>query len=234
MAKRKTYRRRRTTTRRRRNPGLSAATKRKISLALKRRNSSKKTSPAQRKTSKPKVKTRTRTKVVTKYRARRPASRRRSSLAARARRSVGKLNLKDVFNKDVLKMAGGSVGAALMTNYVYAQFGNNLPMGYTTIGQIGYRLLIPFAGAYATRRFDRKVSDGMLIGGVILAINKGIELISNTGILPTSVTGTGEYFTQDQVGEIPDGSSPGYNAINSFGAPSVYESQGAFADTAWG
>ena len=139
--------------------------------------------------------------------------------------SLGGFNLKSILGGDTLKLAGGTVGAAALTTFVLSRFGASLPMANTPYGMIAYKLAIPLAGAYLVRRMDRKVAEGMVIGGVVLAINQVISMVST----PTpAVATTGEYLTP--VGALP----PGESAVARFGGVNgVYDNSSAFASTAW-
>ena len=95
-------------------------------------------------------------------------------------------------------------------------------------GRIGYKMVIPLAGAMVVKRFNRKLAEGMVIGGAVMVLNDLLAYaMSASGA--GGVTGTSEYLDR------PAGyGAAGYDAINDFGAaPSIYNSESAFASSAW-
>lgn len=221
----------------RRNPALSAAHRAKISRAVKasmRKRKSSGGSKRKRATSlviRRPSRIRTRTKVVTRFRNRRPVARRSN----RRRRSggglrLGSFNLKSVFNKDNLTRAGGIVLSSFVTSYVLRNFGQHLPAISNPWARIGYAIAIPVAGAYAARRISPRLAEGLLLGGLVTAVNAAIMYVAPAATNPP-VQGAKEYLDA----QLPS-SPPSYDAINAFGASpeeSLYASPSAFASDAW-
>ena len=214
------------TRRSRRNPATSAATKRKISLAVKRSFRNRKNRPSRRIAKAIRTKTRTITKAIVKYRNRavaRRSTRRRSSSRVSG---VGTFNLRQLLSRDNLTTAGGVVGSSLLTAWALRQFGAQLPGITNPYARIGYALLIPVAGAYLTRRVSPALARGMVLGGIATAISAALTQFA-PGV---TVAATGEYLDANRPA-LP----PGYDAANTFGASpdSVYDSQPAFKTDAW-
>lgn len=101
------------------------------------------------------------------------------------RSSLVKLNpfgLRGIFSKQTLAIAGGAVGASLVTNYAVGSALNRfLPMVNTPFGRAGYNALIPIAGALLVRKWVPNVATGMIIGGLANGIG---QLVAATGVLP--------------------------------------------------
>lgn len=227
---------------RRNPPKMTPAMRAKISRAVKaanRRRASRK--PAKRSTSTAVVVRRSGPPKMT------PAMRRKVSLGVRranARRrggirrftggggGLGKaLTIKGLLSKETIQTAGGAVGAGFLTSFIIRRFGMQLPMATTGIGSVAYSLLIPFAGAYLVKNVNRRVAEGMAIGGVVLAINRIIELyVPQVGALVSPpVAGTSEYL--NGFASPTQAIGAGYEAVDTFGA-GVYDSDSAFKE-AW-
>lgn len=150
-------------------------------------------------------------------------------------------------------VAGGAVGAGLLTTYVVNRFSTNLPGAATPVGSIAYKLLIPFVGAYLVKRVNKDLAEGMIIGGAVLAINQAINQFAPQ--IPAMVAGTtagvhgylnrgsglrglpGAYLParRNGVGAYLHGMpnmNASYDANSAFGQ-SVYDSEPAFPNTAW-
>lgn len=80
--------------------------------------------------------------------------------------------LKAMFSRSTLTMAGGAVASSFLTQFVLTRFGAQLPMSNQVYGRVAYKLLIPIAGAALTKRFNRDLASGMLVGGAVMAINE--------------------------------------------------------------
>lgn len=120
-----------------------------------------------------------------RHRRRHRRSHRRSSRFA-VRHSVVRLNpfgFRSIFAKDTLAIAGGAVGASLVTNYTVARLNNVLPMVNTPFGRVGYNVLIPVVGAMILNRWVPNVAKGFIIGGLANAIG---QTVAATGVLPAA------------------------------------------------
>lgn len=186
----------------------------------------------------PVVRYRTRTRRIVRYRARRHAMARRHH----RRRSAGSrgvsipIGVKSVFSKDTLTIAGGAIGSGLLTSIVLNRFGTMLPMSGSPIGGIFYRLAIPVGGAYVVNKFlkQRKLAEGMIIGGVVLALNQVINLyLPQVGAAVNATPAPAIAPTGEYLGALPP-MNASYDATSTFGAPpSSISSEPAFPDSAW-
>jgi len=110
----------------------------------------------------------------------RPRSVRRSARHSSAGSFGGSNPLKNLTSKDTLKVAGGAVGAGLVSEYVLAKWGDKLPGAQSSqYGQTLYRVAVPLGVAYFVRRWDRRVADGFIVGAAVLAINDIIRHVKN-------------------------------------------------------
>lgn len=148
--------------------------------------------------------------------------------------------VKGVFSKENLTIAGGGVAATLLTNFLLKQTKGDgtslLPMG-TGESQKAFRLAyaigIPVLGAMLTRKFNPGLAKGMLFGGLINGIVEGTK--SYAPALAKQV-GLGEYLEYTPMSAV--GATPGYSAINQFSAVrpmnSAFSNSSAFPADAWG
>lgn len=170
-------------------------------------------------------------------------SRRRSMVVSRRRRRSGRSSglslgsggllgsFKQIGNKQTLTIAGGAVASGILSTMVLTKFGGAQPVGGFSLpgssspyGQIAYQLAIPFGAAYLIRRVSPDLAKGFVLGGVIAAIHNIVAL----AMAPSATAGTGAYLSQPMAA-LP----PGYAAVDAFGA-SIYSSEPAFAQSAWG
>lgn len=236
-----------------RNKPLSAVHKRKISLAIKRRNRSggarRKSRPARRSLA---VARRPASRSVARRRSSRPA--RRSAVARRrggglrgfaSRQAIG---LKSLFSRETLTVAGGAVGATMLSSYVLLNFRSVLPFANNPIGVAIYRTGIGLGGAMLTQRFNRSLAQGMLIGTAVMVINDALAYVLNmTNRGPATTAGAyyrtvgGSLSTRGRglatpptrgAGAIRPGEfTPGYQASTQFGG--ALNNQSAFPSSAW-
>ena len=148
--------------------------------------------------------------------------------------------VKSVFSRENLTIAGGGVAATLLTNFLLKQTkadgSSLLPMG-TGESQKAFRLAyavgVPVLGAMLTRRFNPSLAKGMLLGGLINGIVEGTK--SYAPALAKQV-GLGEYLEYTPMSAV--GATPGYSAINQFSAVrpmnSAFSNSSAFPADAWG
>lgn len=148
--------------------------------------------------------------------------------------------VKSVFSRENLTIAGGGVAATLLTNFLLKQTKKDgtslLPMG-TGDSQKAFRLAyavgVPVLGAMLTRRFNPSLAKGMLLGGLINGIIEGTK--SYAPDLAKQV-GLGEYLEYTPMSAV--GATPGYSAINQFSAVrpmnSAFSNSSAFPADAWG
>lgn len=148
--------------------------------------------------------------------------------------------VKSVFSRENLTVAGGGVAATLLTNFLLKQTkadgSSLLPMG-TGESQKAFRLAyaigVPVLGAMLTRRFNPSLAKGMLLGGLINGIVEGTK--SYAPALAKQV-GLGEYLEYTPMSAV--GATPGYSAINQFSTVrpmnSAFSNSSAFPADAWG
>ena len=188
----------------RRNPvgkKHSPAMRRKISLAVKRANRLRASRP-----------------VATRARAiiRRVGSFRRRSFRRSGGGGGGSLSLKTLLSRNVLMTATGAISASFLTSWLLRTYGARLPMANTTWGRIGYKLAIPFAGAWAAKKFAKQhdIAHGMIIGGVVMAINDLIASFNAPKVAAGTVAGVGG--PADYASRMIDGMELD-NALNEYG-----------------
>lgn len=234
---------RRRRVRRHRNPVKhhhSPAMRAKISRAVKAAMRSKRGGSSARRTSTAVVRRPRRRTII---RVASPVSRRRRSSVIRRRSSRRKsfmsrfggsssIGFKSLFDRQTLMVAGGAVAGQFVTRFVLGKWGASLPMiknadgSVNQYGLIGYQLVLPLAGAMVIKRFNPTLAKGMLIGGVISAINTGINLVQGLSLTPT--VGASEYLDASRsVGALP----PGYAAVDQFS--SAMSPTPAFSGDAW-
>lgn len=173
--------------------------------------------------------------VTRRRRSYRPKAIRRRRSGSRRGFSFGGggIGIKSLFDKQTLMVAGGAVGGQFLTRFVLGKFGGSLPMlrnGDGTVNQyglIGYQLIIPLAGAFVVKRFNPTLAKGLLLGGVISAINSGLNLVQGLALAPSATSGTGEYLDARGVNALP----PGYAAVDQFS--SAMNPSPAFTGDAW-
>ena len=174
------------------------------------------------------------------------AKRRKST--RRSRRSSGGMRMggnilsqvKGVFSKENLTVAGGGVAATVLTNFILSRTKADgtslLPMPATNVAaaKIAYAVGIPVVGAILTRRFNPSLARGMVFGGLINGIVEAIK-----GYAPAETKkalGFAEYLEYTPMSAV--GQTPGYSAINQFSTVrpmnSAFSNSSAFPADAWG
>lgn len=214
----------------RRNPPHSAAMRRKIGLAVRRANARRKSGGARRTVVRTKVVRRTRTRSVPVFRTRTRTLVKR----IRSRRRSGggggrKLSLGGIISKDNLMLAGGVIGANLLSRVVIGKFGTMLPGAATPMGNAAYTLGISVGGAYLVRRFSPKLAEGLIIGGLVAVVNQVVAMA-----LPAAAVG--EYLGAGYDPTMSLGPATQQMAQINAPAPSVdayLDSQPAFDNSAW-
>jgi hypothetical protein len=148
--------------------------------------------------------------------------------------------VKGVFSKENLTIAGGGVAATLLTNKLLSLKKDDgtsmLPMG-TGEAQKAFRLAyavgVPVLGAMLTRKFNPSLAKGMLLGGLINGI---IEATKSYAPDFAKQAGLGEYLEYTPMSAV--GQTPGYSAINQFSTVrpmnSAFSNSSAFPADAWG
>ena len=184
---------------------------------------------------------------------RRSASRSRTVIRGRRRRTSSRrgssLKLGSIMSKDNLQRAGGFVLGGFVTNYVLSNFASSLP-GYMTtnadgtktaspVGAAIWNSVVPIGAAFALKRTAPRVSEGLIIGGLVSAIYSAIAIATKKTTAST-VAGTKAYLDKrNGVGGYLDArtaSKPvGYDGVNAFGASpdALYTSESAFRSDAW-
>jgi len=175
--------------------------------------------------------------------------RRRSAIrrfGSRARRALGfgggsvMSQVKGVFSKENLTVAGGGVAATVLTNFILSRTKADgtslLPMPATNVAaaKIAYAIGIPVVGAVLTRRFNPSLARGMVFGGLINGIVEAIK-----GYAPAETKralGFAEYLEYTPMSAL--NGTPGYSAINQFSnvrpMNSAFANSSAFPADAWG
>ena len=150
--------------------------------------------------------------------------------------------VKGVFSKENLTVAGGGVAATILTNYLLsmtkADKTSLLPLGATAetqkMARIAYAVGIPVLGAMLTRKLNPSLAKGMVFGALINGIVEGIK-----GYAPDATKkalGFAEYLEYTPMSAV--GQTPGYSAINQFSnvrpMNSAFSNSSAFPADAWG
>jgi hypothetical protein len=148
--------------------------------------------------------------------------------------------VKGVFSKENLTVAGGGVAATVLTNFILSRTKADgtslLPMPATNVAaaKIAYAVGIPVVGAILTRRFNPSLARGMVFGGLINGIVEAIK-----GYAPAETKkalGFAEYLEYTPMSAV--GQTPGYSAINQFSnvrpMNSAFSNSSAFPADAWG
>jgi hypothetical protein len=93
------------------------------------------------------------------------------------------MNIKSVFNKDTLLIAGGAVGSSIASNLIIGRFGRFLPGIMSPFGRAAYNVALPIAVAMLLTRFrlSPNLAKGMVIGGVANGLG---QLLTATRVLP--------------------------------------------------
>ena len=165
----------------------------------------------------------------------------------RARRSGGGRmggnilsQVKGVFSKENLTVAGGGVAATVLTNFILSRTKADgtslLPMPATNVAaaKIAYAIAIPVVGAILTRKMNPSLARGMVFGGLINGI---VEAIKGYAPVETKkALGFAEYLDYTPMSTI--GMTPGYSAMNQFSnirpMNSAFSNSSAFPADAWG
>ena len=166
----------------------------------------------------------------------------------RSRRSGGGMRfggnilsqVKGVFSRENLTVAGGGVAATVLTNFILSRTKADgtslLPMPATNVAaaKIAYAVGIPVVGAILTRRFNPSLARGMVFGGLINGIVEAIK-----GYAPADTKralGFSEYLDYTPMSAL--NATPGYSAINQFSnvrpMNSAFSNSSAFPADAWG
>jgi len=150
--------------------------------------------------------------------------------------------VKGVFSKENLTIAGGGVAATILTNYLLSMTKTDktslLPLGTTLetqkMARIAYAVGIPVIGAILTRKLNPSLAKGMVFGALINGIVEGIK-----GYAPQNVKDTlgfKEYLDYTPMSAL--NGTPGYSAINQFSnirpMNSAFSNSSAFPADAWG
>jgi hypothetical protein len=165
----------------------------------------------------------------------------------RARRSSGGRmggnilsQVKGVFSKENLTVAGGGVAATVLTNFILSRTKADgtslLPMPATNVAaaKIAYAIAIPVVGAILTRKMNPSLARGMVFGGLINGI---VEAIKGYAPVETKkALGFAEYLEYTPMSAL--NGTPGYSAINQFSnvrpMNSAFANSSAFPADAWG
>ena len=150
--------------------------------------------------------------------------------------------VKSVFSKENVTLAGGGLASYLLTRYLM-----NLKKGGTTesllpqgtgetqkLIRVAYAVGIPVVGAMLTRRFSPGLAKGMFLGGLINGAQQLFTEYAPTEFKKTF--GLSEYLDYTPMSAL--NATPGYSAINQFSAVrpmnSAFANSSAFPADAWG
>lgn len=168
--------------------------------------------------------------------------RRRSRRSGGMRFGAGNImsQVRNVFSKENLTVAGGGVAATVLTNFILSRTkadGTSLlpmPATNTAAARIAYAVGIPVVGAILTRKFNPSLARGMVFGGLINGIVEAIK-----GYAPADTKkalGFAEYLDYTPMSAL--NGTPGYSAINQFSnvrpMNSAFANSSAFPADAWG
>ena len=158
--------------------------------------------------------------------------------------------VKGVFSKENLTIAGGGVAATLLTNYLLLMKRKQkddkgvetevsfLPMGKTPENtkmiRIAYAVGIPVLGAILTRKASPALAKGMVFGALINGILEGIKGYASEE--NKKALGLNEYLEYTPMSAL--NGTPGYSAINQFSnvrpMNSAFANSSAFPADTWG
>ena len=168
--------------------------------------------------------------------------RRRSRRSGGMRFGAGNIlsQVKGVFSKENLTVAGGGVAATVLTNFILSRTKADgtslLPMPATNVAaaKIAYAIAIPVVGAILTRKMNPSLARGMVFGGLINGI---VEAIKGYAPVETKkALGFAEYLEYTPMSAL--NGTPGYSAINQFSnvrpMNSAFANSSAFPADAWG
>jgi len=159
--------------------------------------------------------------------------------------------IKGLFSKDNLTIAAGAIAGTSATQYAMAYFGKNLPLinseseNTRAIGRMTFAVGVPFIGAYAVRKYSPNLAKGMIIAGLVNALNEGIKYFAKDAYIKlySPVASTGAYLNYRNipnvlpVGDISDSRAPGYSGMNALanvrGAAGALDNSRAFPADAW-
>jgi len=150
--------------------------------------------------------------------------------------------VKSVFSKENVTLAGGGLASYLLTRYLM-----NLKKGGTTesllpqgtgetqkLIRVAYAVGIPVVGAMLTRRFSPGLARGMFLGGLINGAQQLFTEYAPTEFKKTF--GLSEYLDYTPMSAL--NATPGYSAINQFSTVrpmnSAFANSSAFPADAWG
>jgi len=152
--------------------------------------------------------------------------------------------VRSVFSKENVTLAGGGLASYLLTRYLLAlKKGGDLsgapllPQGTgetQKIIRVAYAVGIPLVGSMLTRRFSPALARGMFLGGLI----NGAQQLFTEYAPPTTkaMFGLSEYLDYTPMSAL--NATPGYSAINQFSTVrpmnSAFANSSAFPADAWG
>jgi hypothetical protein len=236
-------------------PKMTPAMRKKISLAVKRSIRARKSAPrsvARRSSRRTSMVVARRSSTIS------PAIRRKISLGVRrANRggssrgsSGGGSSIKagkgilGMVSKDTLMIAGGAVAASFGTGIILAKFGSKLP-GMTSANpktveyaRAAYSVVIPLGAAYLLRNKQRRIAEGLVIGGLIMAFNSLIRTFAPTAATTVAQGPMGNFYETSSLrgmglaGEVPLGLGEYVSGANPGTIASDLTAK-AFPDSAW-
>jgi hypothetical protein len=140
------------------------------------------------------------------------------------------------FARPTLMKATGAVAASIGTGMILRKFGASLPLSTARYSKAVYSLIIPALAAYFVQRKSRDLAEGLVIGGVVMAITEVIKnsatatsAIGTLGASPSGIAAlNGNGF--GVAGELGYGAYPVGSDLDTLGAPLITR---AFPSSAW-
>mgnify|MGYP006340819641 FL=1 len=146
-------------------------------------------------------------------------------------------------SKDTLMIAGGAVAASFGTGIILAKFGTKLP-GMTSsnpktaeYARAAYSVAIPLGAAYLLRNKQRRIAEGLVIGGLIMGFNSLLRAFAPSATTVAQGPMGNFYETSSMrgmglAGEVPLGLGEYVSGSNPGTLASDLNTK-AFPDSAW-
>jgi hypothetical protein len=174
-------------------PSMTPAMRRKIGLAVRRSNASRRSNVS--------IVRRAGSSVRRRYRSFRSSGGGGGSFMSTFRSAL---------SRPLLMKAGGAIVASLGTGYILNKFSASLPLATNPYGRLIYTLGIPVAGAFLVHRKSRDLAEGMIIGGLVMSINSLMQIFNVSSLLPTGTSTTATIGSYSVAGELGQGSYGAY------------------------
>lgn len=130
-----------------------------------------------------------------------------------------------IATKDNLALAGGALGASLVTNLVISRFNRFLPGVNTALGRIAYNVGVPVLAAMLTRRHVPNLAKGMIIGGLANGLG---QVVTATNLIPAGSAAASAPAALPSAPAAPVG-----EYLNEYLGAGMETVAGAFSTDAW-